>query len=176
MLLYWCNQMDRSGQKALYTVGILQLFAPPISTADDRKWRLDGALRAESWLRSVFSEAECWEVSEPERGATAAAHVTWPPRLLLADWSALAGNKKHTIFSAFSSSLSVSHRVQNPTHKSVFALNSWAPPSQLCLHEVVRGVFRNFFFLLSYFPASNVGTGLCCATRPFSGDLTPLCC
>lgn len=31
-------------------------------------------------------------------------------------------------------------------------------------------------FLLSCFPASNVGMGLCSAARPFSLDLTQLCC
>ena len=129
-------------------------------------------------LWRTVSEAEEVKVKklwpgEESWASTAAARVTWPSCLLLADWSVLAGNKNINFLTLSKFTFSTATRL-NSTLKRVFAEIVF--PRRRCFaYTGCEGCLSNFFFLLSCSPASNVGMGLCSAPRPFSLHFTQLC-
>lgn len=128
------------------------------------------------WRTVVWRRRWRWKKlwpGEESRASTAAARVTWPSCLLLADWSVLAGNKNINFLTFSKFTFSAATRL-NCTLKRVFA-EIVCPRRRRFAYTGLWGMSFEFFFLLSCSPASNVGMGLCSAPRPFSLHFTQLC-
>lgn len=142
-----------------------------LNTAVKRKKKINETINANPSLNNV-SLIELWPGDE--RGAsTAAGHVTWPSCLLLAEWSVLAGNKNTHFLTIFNFAVVISAR-------SSHTLNCVSP--EAVGHRLLRfaraGLWRmsSAIFLLSCFPASNVGMGIVVRCEALSLDLIHLCC
>lgn len=112
------------------------------------------------WLLNV-KEVVAWR-GEESGASIRAAHITWPPFLLLAEWSVLAGNK-NTYLRLFPKYFSLPVRL-----KHIFKpVSAEAVGRRFLLFWLTRGCEGCLSYFLCCSPARNVGMGLCSAGRPF---------
>lgn len=81
---------------------------------------------------------------EPSGASIAAAHVTWPPCLLLAEWSVLAGNKNTRFLTSHNLTFPRLKRPERVLHRA-FTL----PAGCQCRPRVCTGLARGVFAFLS---------------------------